>query len=185
MLLIRHLNKTVILLLFYVFPFFGVKTLASSAPQIKIMTLNTWLIGTPFYNPSKDDQIRMNGMFEQVAKLSPDIVALQEVWKPEYRRQVVERFERMGYQTLDPSKIVKKGYALDYLGGSGLFVFSKHPATLRDFLPFSQYTQPVEGLIKKGAMWVDIDFPEYGTIQFVNTHTGAVSFDLERNDFSK
>jgi endonuclease/exonuclease/phosphatase family metal-dependent hydrolase len=162
-------------ILIFIFVFFSFPVFSA---QLKFMTFNAAFL--PFV--SKKFNSRKLHFAEEVSKMNPDIIALQEVWMPKTRRDLVADFKKVGYPFfgwVKSGSFFPRGFM-----GHGLLVVSKYPISGEvKFRRFKNYTRPEEYLARKGILKVPVMVPGLGILNIYNTHLGAVSFSGIRSDF--
>lgn len=68
------------------------------APNLKVLTLNTWMLRLPFgFDIAQDIDERAETLPRTAAALEPDVICLQEVWDPVIRRTFRQKFFELGF----------------------------------------------------------------------------------------
>ena len=134
--------------------------------RIRVLTLNVW--GLPL-GIARHSSARMRAIGEQFSRLDADLVALQEVWTAEARRQLREAGEQAGYTEI--------WHRRPAFGGSGLMILSRLPVQEIRFSPFRlkglpQRPQHADYYGGKGFVEVTVD-TEAGPLVVINTHLHA------------
>lgn len=93
--------------------------------RLRVLTLNCWDL--PF-GLAHRASARLNAVGEALSGLDADIVALQEVWTPRGRRQLLAAGAAAGY--------AHRWHREEALGGSGLLVMSRLPIARTSFVRF-------------------------------------------------
>lgn len=141
--------------------------------QLTVVTLNCW--GLPLISESKPQRFQAIG--ETLAKMSPDIVGLQEVYIKGDRSMLTDQLRTGG---LEHSIYFPSG-----VFGSGLFIISRYPIIDKGFWKFSIQGNPND-LIRpdyysgKGLAWVRIQTPLV-LLDFYNTHLIAPYLEIGEN----
>ncbi len=116
---------------------------------------------------------RRSSFAEETSRVGADIIALQEVWSAKSRRILIRDYKKSGYpySAYINTKFTPKGII-----GNGLLVVSKFPIQSVEFYRFRAFTRPEEFFAGKGALIATIEHPDFGPLQIVNTHLGAIGF---------
>jgi endonuclease/exonuclease/phosphatase family metal-dependent hydrolase len=129
---------------------------------VRVLSYNVW--GVPYIAPERAERIEEIG--RQVAELSPDLVAMQEVWDPRDAARLAGPMHAAGlvhqhlFGTLELS--------------SGLWIASRYPIEQIDFEPFELGDKlyipwHVDYMAQKGLAVVRVTTP-LGTLALANTH---------------
>lgn len=145
---------------------------------LRILTYNAWLAPAVI---ARNVAHRAARLPLAIARTGADIVALQEVWMGKHRDALVRDLARAGY----PYAIFEPGTGglLRGVFGNGLLVASRFPVKRRALREYAGYTYHDEYFVRKAALAVTIDVPEFGNVDLVDTHLGAVRFDVKRSSF--
>ncbi len=144
-----------------------------SAPQslsFRVLSYNVW--GLPHISPAR--RARLDAIGAAIAKLSPDVVMLQEVWLPEDGRAMAKVLSAAG---LSHHYAQASGHSDS---GSGLWLASRHPILDVQFHPFTM-GRPIlipwhlDWMAIKGVCMATIDTP-LGSLMVANTHLQAQYF---------
>lgn len=151
----------------------------SSLITLSVLTLNIW--GLPGVGPlgmAPKKQQRLQGICQDLQRASAensgwDVVLLQEVWLKEDRKYLSNCGFSQAVDLNDPNLFLD----------SGLLVLSKHPVIQSHRLTYPplplspDVLDDGEALVKKSAVLVEIQHPDYGKLWFANTH--LISFYAE------
>jgi endonuclease/exonuclease/phosphatase family metal-dependent hydrolase len=145
---------------------------------LRILTYNAWLAPSLI---ARDVSRRAARLPLAIARTGADIVALQEVWLSEHRDALVRDLGHAGY----PHVVFEKGTGGLVRGvfGNGLLVASRFPVKRRALSEYSGYTYHEEYFVRKAALAVTIEVQGVGDIDLIDTHLGAVRFDVKRSSF--
>jgi endonuclease/exonuclease/phosphatase family metal-dependent hydrolase len=162
------------------------------AHRFSILTFNAWLLRTPWgMQISQDSEERLAALPAALAATQAEIICLQEVWDPSYRRQIVEEMRGFGYcYHSDPEPRAGGGFfPLTYFHeffGHGLLTLSKFPLVGEEKqLRFRNITRADEFLVKKGAIAVEADLGDGNRVLVCNSHLGAVSYSQRQRAYKK
>ncbi|RDB28752.1 Inositol phosphosphingolipids phospholipase C [Hypsizygus marmoreus] len=133
--------------------------------QIRVLSFNCW--GLKYV--SKHRSQRIEGIANELANSSYDIIALQEIWVYADYENVQQRISKQ----LPYSKFFYSG-AL----GAGLAIFSRFPIVATTVHPYSLNGTPIDvaagdWFVGKAAASVVVYHPVLGHIQIFNTHLFA------------
>lgn len=135
------------------------------AQRIRVVSWNVW--GVPWVSP--DVEARLAAVPEALAELSPDVVALQEVWEPAHGDLLAEGLRAIGLPHVQHVRGAgRKG---------GLLVASRWPMDELGFVPFSMgrvgiVPWHVDYMANKGVARFRVHAPG-GDFVFVDTHLQA------------
>jgi endonuclease/exonuclease/phosphatase family metal-dependent hydrolase len=134
--------------------------------ELKVVSYNVW--GLPLgIAPNRDERIAAIG--PALAKLKPDVVALQEVWIPENGATLMRALADAG---LPHSVFQSEG-----LVGSGLLIASRYPLEVEAFDQYRLAGKPHkfwhgDWWARKGLLIVRVTTPQ-GMVRVANTHIHA------------
>jgi len=141
--------------------------------RIKVLSFNIWGI-------IKADQrvVRIKAIAERIAKLDPDILAIQEAFAYRHRRALKKALEKAGYP-VDNWRYFRRYY------GSGILFISKFPIekTVWERYAVNGAWNDIEWLGGKGIAYFRVKTP-WGPLDFFTTHAIARMtpfFDKEGN----
>jgi len=145
---------------------------------LRILTYNAWLAPSVI---ARDVARRAERLPLAIARTGADIVALREVWLGKLRDDLVRDLVAAGY----PHMVFEQGSGGLVRGvfGNGLLVASRFPVKRRALREYSGYTYHEKYFVRKAALAVTIEVPGVGDVDLVNTHLGAVRFDVRRSSF--
>jgi endonuclease/exonuclease/phosphatase family metal-dependent hydrolase len=134
--------------------------------RIRFTTLNAWALPEPF---SRHLDGRLHAIGEELVRLAPDVVALQEVWTADARHRLIEAGRRAG--------CVHVWHRDATLGGSGLLVLSRFPIAHARFTRFAvsglpQRVQHADYYGGKGFVQIQLRTP-VAEVEVVTTHLQA------------
>lgn len=162
--------------------------------QLKILTLNTWLLRIRKVNLAEDIDQRRALIAMELEQSNYDIVMLQEVWSDADMRYLATRLLESGKFKNCTSHDAGRSI------GNGLMIFSKFPLLGKAhqekknwhgchepeaFMEFSEITRSDEKYVNKGAMHVRLQITNQKSIDVYTTHTGAVSYDLQTQKYDQ
>ena len=141
-----------------------------SDPVFSVLTINIW--DFPTWLPGIDREYRLSRLRAEIHEMQPDIVCLQEAWKPQNRERLRDA---LGWEHHSPVGSTRTGapfVRLDTTGG--LFTLSRHAVDENEFVPFPRVPgmTPVERIAGKGAIFSRVHGPS-GPFWLVNTHLYA------------
>ncbi|KKU11146.1 MAG: hypothetical protein UX14_C0002G0010 [Parcubacteria group bacterium GW2011_GWF1_45_5] len=132
---------------------------------MKIVSLNA------FESPlSRTNKIRLKKLTEELLRLKPDIICLQEIIKAKTARRIQKLLQPYGYRTfIQPKRIFNHG---------GLVCAVKLPVIKHEFTPFKNQgvhvsLQLAERIIKKGYQCVKLQTDTFPVTVF-NTHVASI-----------
>lgn len=64
---------------------------------LRVLSLNTWMLRTPFGDIAKDIDDRIKLMPRAIAEEGPDVIVLQEVWNQTIRQRLIDHFRDLGF----------------------------------------------------------------------------------------
>ena len=147
------------------------KKLNSSSVTLNLLTLNFWL--TPINLPSSNTDKRVDAFIDNLTSKNYSIICLQEVFKPELKKRLIENFENDFFVHKDTCSeraflFIKK----DCHGG--LLTFSKYPINNETFYKFPEFSKFKldERIAQKGFLITEIETP-IGKILIINIHLCA------------
>lgn len=149
--------------------------------EIKIMTYNTHLFAhstaeIPFWeNLTYDDDYRRNKIVERIGEISPDIVALEEVWATSNLDSISNDLKH-----IYPYNYKTPTFPLDPKIGNGLLLLSKFPITSKDKIKFTNVTGE-DGWSRKGALKSSLKLFGDQQIEVVITHLSSNKQDYVSN----
>ncbi len=123
-----------------------------NAPDLRVVSYNAW--GVPFSSALGK---RFRELPAAVVGFEPDIVCLQEIWVPSFRRKLI-----LG---------LGSGFHVAKSAGGGLMVASRFPIVAENFTAFPEYKGLAleERIARKGLLEVVLDTPR-GPLRVVTTH---------------
>ncbi len=144
--------------------------------QLRVISFNAWAVESwiPRFivSPSRDLDKRLALLPKALARYSPDIVILQEVWKDRRKLELIKSFKELGFAY----SVYGTNSLMDLIGiNNGLLIISRYPLdTNLSKLTFTQGTRLDEGPIfaRKGAIKTRIKFNEKW-IDLYASHTGG------------
>ncbi|KAJ7597391.1 inositol phosphophingolipids phospholipase C [Mycena floridula] len=133
--------------------------------QVNVLSLNCW--GLKYV--SKNRAPRIQGIATELARLTHDIVALQEIW-------VLADYEHI--RASISSKLPHSKFFYSGALGAGLAIFSRFPIIASSIHPYSLNGSPIDvaagdWFVGKAAASVVILHPRLGEVQVFNTHLFA------------
>lgn len=150
------------------------KTANSQSQQtFKIISLNTW--GLPVGKGKKNLNKRLEFLGDSLLQYNPDVIGLQEMFKPIIREDYLQGMIDKGYYLNENYRCSKRSlifFRHDCYGG--LMILSKHPIMRQKFHPFPRKKGMIfyEKIGKKGVMFAILDTP-IGEVCVINTHMYA------------
>jgi len=125
--------------------------------NLRLVTYNIW--GLPSWmtgaRPGRFPQIA-----QELERLNPDIILLQEAWTPEARKSA---------PTNDAWAIARAAGQEKFSQQSGLMTLSKWPVIGGGFYPFSRAAFP-DRLVNKGVLKVTVQLPDGNSLNIWNVH---------------
>jgi len=148
--------------------------------EIKVLTLNTWLLRLPFGLGGKDYYSRLYALPDKLAQSGADIIFLQETWKKKHRYYISREMQKRGYHA------VYSHHKRCFLAmGDGLMILTKFPVVEdKEILVFPLNTFWYEVFSTKGGLSVPVEVPGLGKLWLNNTHLGSVKFDGKLGQFN-
>jgi len=145
---------------------FAPEARAEAPLKLRILTWNVW--GLPAV--STNLEARMDALPDEIAKLDPDIVLMQEVWAEGDGKRIQAGLKQRGYPYV--SHLAHTEY-----GMTGLFTASKLPLKEIDFHPFASgrighSVWHLEWIASKGVGSYVVQTP-LGELEVQNTHLQA------------
>jgi endonuclease/exonuclease/phosphatase family metal-dependent hydrolase len=135
--------------------------------KIKILTFNVWgIVG------ADSPHARAAAIGHQIAKLDPDVVALEEAWNAYDRQILLNNLRLAGYPVKD-WRYVRNLY------GAGLLFISKYRIESLEFEPYrvKGAFEDVEWAGGKGISYLRLRTP-WGPLEFFHTHVVARMTDV-------
>ncbi len=136
--------------------------------RVRVLTFNIWAL--PVSLPGARRRHRIKQMPEAIARLDPDLIALQEAFAPWARQHLVHAL-REKYHAQPTAYAARRALGLvkfDTTGG--LLNLSRHEVTYEEFFPFSDRPSNIEErLARKGLLVTVLETPA-GELAFVNLH---------------
>jgi endonuclease/exonuclease/phosphatase family metal-dependent hydrolase len=134
--------------------------------EFKVVSYNVW--GLPFGLADDRDE-RIAAIGPALAKLKPDLVALQEVWVPENGATLKTALADAG---LKHTVFESEGFI-----GSGLLIASRYPIEVETFQRYRHAGKPHklwhgDWFARKGVLIVRVSTPK-GMLRVANTHLHA------------
>lgn len=138
----------------------------SETLTLRVLTYNVW--GVPMIAPLRPE--RMTRIGPAIAALSPDLVALQEVWTDEDAEILTEGLAQIGLTHIER-------FTEDWPDDSGLMIASRYPIEKVRFSRYRQGRHPhlpwhVDYMAGKGIARVTVRTP-LGEVDFAATHLQA------------
>jgi endonuclease/exonuclease/phosphatase family metal-dependent hydrolase len=136
---------------------------ASRTERIKVLTLNV-------RHDADQWQRRFELIADEIVRLDPDLIGLQEVQIPEGQHEVLNRLvQRRGHAPYEAVAQLKSG--LEFLGGEGVAVMSRWPIV-----------ESARAALSRGRVsaFVRVAHPRGGTIDLLSTHFTPGSGDAEQ-----
>lgn len=143
-------------------------------PFVKVLTFNTWLLESPFFqlNIAKDIQWRLKQLPFLLKESGADIIFLQEVWKPKFKKFLQQEMKKLGYY----ASFVHTGKSITL--GNGLMILSRFPFKNRcELHTFKKFTRFDESFCQKGVLTNVIEHPKLGDVTLANAHIGSENFN--------
>ena len=134
-----------------------------ASPRLKVVTVNVWGIISAQARPA-----RMAAIGRELARLNPDVIALQEAFEYRHREILLEALAAGGYE------FAEAAYFRKHLYGSGLMLISRYPIEEIMFEPYrvSGTWHDLERLGGKGIAYARLQTP-WGPLDFFLTHVIA------------
>jgi endonuclease/exonuclease/phosphatase family metal-dependent hydrolase len=145
----------------------GLPANAKEAPEIKLLSLNTWQF--PYGLVSSNNYQRASKMAEVIREKNEeyDVIALQEMWSNQTRRYFYEKIK-----DLYPYRSEDNQWGYLVLGfHSGLAIYSKYPITRHVQHTFKNF-RGIESFAKKGILGVELEVKQEPVFVFT-THLQA------------
>ena len=152
----------------------------ASAPthQLKVVTLNTWLLAVMGIHVGKDMVARAAIIGRMVSETGADLVALQETWPDHDKREIISEFKQFGYPY---ATYLGRGVTL----GNGLVLISKYPIVRAFTSPtYREVTQDTEIFAKKAGMYAEIAISPTEHVDFFTSHLGALSYEKSTGTYN-
>jgi endonuclease/exonuclease/phosphatase family metal-dependent hydrolase len=156
----------------------GLLARPGAAETIRILTYNVGLLkvlGTDHVPLTETRAGLAPGEIARVVQdASPDVLLLQEVWRPAHAAAIKGALDSLGYTTMRP---VSRGLLLS----SGLLLAVRPPFEVVDW-QFHRFTRSTffESLASKGVLEASIALPGGGRFVVLGTH--MVALDTERGE---
>ena len=145
----------------------------AQARDLKVLTLNTWLLSILGVHVGKDMKQRTLIIPREIAELNPDLVALQEAWPNHDKSELINEFKKWGYPY---SFFVPREVSL----GNGLILISKFPMLKTAVKkPFKEITQSDDIFARKTVIYAEIALSPGEHLDFFTTHLGALSYEKD------
>jgi endonuclease/exonuclease/phosphatase family metal-dependent hydrolase len=146
--------------------------------ELRILTLNTWLLETPIFSIpiASDVKKRLQKLPQLILETKADIVFLQEVWKKKFVNLLHKELSPFGYSTAYENSSL-------FQMGNGLLTISKFPFANHSkgqkvkTHTFRDRTRLDEHAVKKGITMCSVNLPNQGEVKLFNTHLGATTLD--------
>ena len=140
-------------------------------PPLSLLTLNCGLLrigllGRAFLEPAPFIAERLAALPAALRSVDADIVALQEIYRAEHKREVMRALaDRWPHAAFPTPKWLK----LD----SGLLVLSRVPIAATAFFPYRAAPADERRLVHRGFFATDHDVPDFGRVRLLSFHTTA------------
>ena len=134
--------------------------------RLRVLTYNVW--GVPVITPMRAE--RMARIPQEIARLQPDVVAIQEAWTEEDAETLRAGLAQVGLT-------YSERHSPEWPNQNGLLIASRYPLRGFHFKPFSQGRRPhvpwhLDYLSGKGVAVVKVETP-IGPVSFAATHLQA------------
>lgn len=144
---------------------------AAGEATIDLLSYNVWAVP---YGISPNIDARLQAIATEIVRRGPDLVALQELWRPEDAEAVGARLTEAGYQH---HHFGPGAGGPDDDKGSGLFIASRWPISEVSFEAFTAGHTPhipwhVDWMANKGVAAVRVQSP-VGPVVVADTHLQA------------
>ena len=153
----------ILLLLVFLFPVVG-KT-SSTVEELRVLTLNTWMI------PVKRKKAKIRSRLIGKSIQPYDIALLQEVFTKNVRKLIVEAAKPAGFdnrfQEREPFRV-----------NAGVQSFSKHKILKSAFMSFS-HCGGGQCLSKRGVLYIQVELASGQLLDVFNTHLQAFEKDAD------
>lgn len=140
---------------------------AFAGHQLKVLSWNVYMLPKPIKSSLQGTRKKL--IADQLKNTSHDLIFMQEAFIKSFRDEVRASLKK----THPHSYYLKKPKFFISIFGSGLFVLSRYPVKLVDWVYFRNCAK-ADCLATKGAALMEITLPRGQKVHVVNTHLQAI-----------